>query len=245
VNQWTEQSQAPALEADTEARALARALEPIAYTTTYDEVLANSKLRHIIYSIDPDLRRGLAHDLWRSSHTSQGHWWFIQIIVPITRLPLELLQQIFLIIIDEPSHSPLMLMLVCKNWCTIVTGIWASLKLGTRTLKHAVTSKLERNQWLLDVVVDTEIDRGDFTPSEGAYEAIFAALEATPRWRTFVVETFPGQADLPKPIVNRGLQRCPNAGLAALGHSRSSPLVRCRLSSTVFCIFSVPQPVKS
>ena len=62
-------------------------------------------------------------------------------IVHITRLPPELLQQIFLIVIDETSHSPLTLMLVCKNWYTIVTGIWASLQLGTKTSKHAVTKK--------------------------------------------------------------------------------------------------------
>ena len=75
----------------------------------------------------------------------------------------------------------------------------------------AVTRKLDRNQWLLDVLVDAEIDRGHFTPSEGAYEAIFAAIEASSRWRSIVVESFPGQADLPEHLVNRGLQRCSDA----------------------------------
>jgi hypothetical protein len=131
---------------------------------------------------NPDHRHTLARHLWH--RTRQEYWWLIQIIVPITRLPPELLQQILLIIIDEASDSPLVLMLVCKHWYTIVTGIWASLNLGTTTPKDAVTAKLERNQWLLDVLVDTEIDRGDFTPSEGAYEAIFAAIEATSRWRS-------------------------------------------------------------
>jgi len=178
---------------------------------TYSELSVDSKLMRIIHSIAPDDRRSLAQKLWRSSHTLQENWSLIQIIVPITRLPPELLQQILLIIIDEPSHSPLMLMLVCMNWYTIVTGIWASLKLGTRTPKHAVTKKLERNQWLLDVVVDTEIDRGDFIPSKSAYQAIFAAIQAASRWRTFVVETFPAQTDLPEQIVNHSFQRCSNA----------------------------------
>jgi len=40
-------------------------------------------------------------------------------------------------------------------------------------------SKLERNQLFLDVFDDTEIDRGDPTPSEGAYQAIFAAIQAS------------------------------------------------------------------
>jgi len=98
-------------------------------------------------------------------------------------------------------------MLVCKQWNDIVTGIWASLKLGTTTPKGAVTTKLKRNQWFLDVVVDTEIDRGHFTPSNGAYQAIVAAIEATDRWRSFVVETFPPQADFPEHLVNGRLQR--------------------------------------
>jgi hypothetical protein len=75
--------------------------------------------------------------------------------------------------------------------------------------KMSSQSKLERNQWVLDVLIDTEIDRGHSTHQEGAYEAIFAAIEAASRWRSFVVETFPGQADLPEHLVNHGLQHPP------------------------------------
>jgi len=107
-------------------------------------------------------------------------------------------------------------MLVCKHWYTIVTSIWASLNLRTSTSKAAVTSKLQRNPRFLDISVDTEIDRGDSTQSEGAYEAIFAAIEAAERWRSFVVETFPTQADLPEDLVNRGLQRCSDTVMSRL-----------------------------
>ena len=89
----------------------------------------------------------------------QGYWWLTQIITPIARLPSELLQQIFLIVTDNDNDSPLVLMRVCKYWFDIVTGIWGSLKLGTTTPMDAVIAKLERVQWLLDVLVDTEIDR--------------------------------------------------------------------------------------
>ena len=171
---------------------------------TYEEVLADPILMVIICSIEPNFRHRLARHLWPSSHK---YWWFIQIIAPITRLPQELLHQILLIIIDNASDPPFVLMRVSKLWYNIVTGIWASVKLGTTTPKNAITRKLERNQWLLDVSVDTEIDRGDLTPSEGPYQAIFAAVEATSRWRSFVVESFPAQADLPEHLVNRGLQQ--------------------------------------
>ena len=153
-------------------------------------------------------RYGVARD--SSHHSSQEYASIIHFIAPITRLPLELLRQIFLIIIDEASGPPLVLMLICRHWYAIVTSIWASLNLGTRTPIDTVTKKLERNQWLLDIVVDTDSDRGDFTPSDGVFDAIFAAIEASSRWRSLVVESFPAQADLSADVVNRGLQRCPN-----------------------------------
>jgi hypothetical protein len=181
-------------------------------TVTYGEVLADPELLDIIYSIKLD-HQGVAHSLWPTCHK---YWWFIHIIVPISRLPPELLQQILLIIIDNDSSSPLLLMRVSKLWWTIVTSMWASLKLGTTTPKNAITRKLERNPWLLDVLVDSEVDRGHSTPLEGAYEAIFAAIEAASRWRSFVVETFPAQADLPEDVVNRGLQRCSDPVMSRL-----------------------------
>jgi hypothetical protein len=82
-----------------------------AHSVTYREVLVDPKLMGIIYSIEPDYRQRLARDLRPTCHS-----WFIQIIVPITRLPPELLQQIFLIIIDNANDSPLGLMQVCKYW---------------------------------------------------------------------------------------------------------------------------------
>ena len=177
-----------------------------AHVVTYGEVLADSKLMDIIYSITPEHRHRLAGYLWRHSQ----HWWLIQIIAPITRLPQELLQYILLIII---SDAPFVLMRVSKHWHSIVTDVWASLKLGTTTPRDAVT---RRNQWLLDVVIDTEFDRGDSTPPEGAYQAIFAALQAASRWRSLIVETFPAQADLPEDLVNGGLQQCSDVVMSRL-----------------------------
>ena len=173
----------------------------------YGEVLADSELMDIIYSIKPENRHDLARKAWYLSK----HWWFIQIIAPITRLPQELLYQTLLILIDNVNDSPFVLMRVSKYWYNTVVGIWASLKLGTTTPRDAVARKLERNQWLLDVVVDTKVDRGHFTLSSDAHQAIFAAIEAAPRWRSFIVESFPTQADLPEHLVKSGLQQCSDA----------------------------------
>jgi hypothetical protein len=61
-----------------------------------------------------------------------------------------------------------------------------------------------------------EIDRSDLIPSEGAYQAIFVAIEASSRWQSFAVKTLPAQVDLPADLVNRGLQRCPDAVMSCL-----------------------------
>jgi len=156
--------------------------------------------------LDYGLQRGRYVWLCRQ----RDHWWLIQIITPITRLPLELLQKILLLVIVNARGPPIVLMRVCKYWYNIVTGIWASLKLGTTTSRNAITRRLERNQWLLDVFVDTEIDRGHFTPSGDAYQAIFAAMQASSRWRSLVIETLPAHADLPEDLVNHGLQQYSN-----------------------------------
>ena len=218
---WAGAWAATPTEAETKARALARAgalVEALGmarfvskHPVTYREVMADSELTDIIHSIGTENRHGLARE---ARHHSE-HWWLIQILGPIAHLPQELLHQILLIIIDDinTSDSPLILMRVSKHWYNTVTSIWASLNLGTR---DAVRRKLERNQWFLDVVVDTEIDRGDLTLSSGAYQAIFAAIEAAPRWRSFIVESCPAQADVPEHVVNTSLQQCSGAVMSRL-----------------------------
>ena len=173
----------------------------------------SSRVRDILTSLN---RYGVANDLWHCSpETRDEYSCIIHFITPITRLPFELLLQIFLLIINETRSPPSTLMLVCKHWHDIVTSIWASLNLGTTTPIDAVISTLKRSQWLLDVVVDTDSDRGDFTPSDSAFAAIFAAIEATPRWRSLVIESFPARADLPEDlIVSRRLQQYSSATMS-------------------------------
>ena len=116
------------------------------FTYAYSQMLADSKLKDIIYCIEPEHRHGIARELSQDPFALQEVWWLIQIITPINRLPPELFRRILLILIDNSSHSPLRLLLVCKRWYTIVTGIWVSLRLGTTTSKGAVEKNLEKDQ---------------------------------------------------------------------------------------------------
>ena len=152
---------------------------------------------------------GVGHHLWHHSRQTRDEYSCILLfITPITRLPFELLRQIFLIVIDGASALPLLL--ACKQWHAIGTSIWGSLDLGTMTPLDVVTRTLGRSQWLLDIRVDTDSDRNLFDPwARGdAFGALFAAIEASSRWRSFVIESFPAKADLPKDLVNRRLRRC-------------------------------------
>ena len=129
----------------------------------------------------------------------------IHFIEPINRLPFEVLREILrIIIIDGASALPVQL--VCKYWYAIVTSIWGLLHLRTRTPIEAVTRKLKLRQWFLDIVVDTDCD--GLIQSAGAFNAIFAAIEACSRWRSLVVESFPAHADLSEDVVNRSRQLC-------------------------------------
>ena len=205
-------------EVEEEALGLARAWawarrEPLVPAERVPSVVPNpSVIRCLLSYLN---RRGITHDLWHHSPETRGEYsCIIHFITPITRLPFELLHQILLDLIDEASGPPLVLMLVCKRWHDIVTSIWGSLNLSTITPMDAVASKLEGHRWL-DIVVDTDPDRGDsFTPSASAYEAIFAAMGASLRWRSLVVESFPLQADLPEDLVSRHLQQCANATMS-------------------------------
>ena len=90
-----------------------------------DAVLADSDIMEIINSIG--FHRFARVLRLHAPQTKHEHSWLSPIIAPITRLPLELLQQILLIVIDEVSDPPSVLMYVCKYWHVVVTGIWASL----------------------------------------------------------------------------------------------------------------------
>jgi len=180
-----------------------------------DKELAGPSYKDTLYTLLCDLWRHVIHST-KSLQTQSVYLRVLHFIAPITRLPPELLQQIFLVIIDGGNQTSLSLMTVCRGWYDIATSIWTSLILGATTSRDAVTNKLERNPWLLDIIISTEADCGDVNSPAAAYEGIFSAIEVAPRWRNVLIERFPGLADVPDDLVEHGFRRCTDATLSRL-----------------------------
>src|SRR5258706_1873792 len=109
-----------------------------------DRELAGPSYKDTLYTLLCDLWRYVIQSS-KSPQTKRVYLRVLRFIAPITRLPPELLQQIFFIIIDDATQTSLSLMAVCRDWYDMVTSIWVSLILGVTTSREAVTNKLERN----------------------------------------------------------------------------------------------------
>ena len=195
---------------------------PQRYFNTNNE-LANSRIKDILYTLKSEDRDELAYNLLfyatqndQSPQTKHEYLSVLHFLAPITQLPSELLEQIFLLIINDATQPSSPLMVVCRKWHGHMSSLWASLNLGTRTAMDAFTRKLERNPRLLDIVVDTGIGCGDLGLSKDVYEVIFAAIEVASRWRSVTIETFPGNAHFPEDLMKLGLQRCTDAAMSRL-----------------------------
>ena len=107
---------------------------------------------------------------------------------PIYRLPVELLSDVFRIVVQEGSHSPAHLMRVSRLWHDIAIGLsalWSKLKLGRLADPERVELWLERTgKWPLQVEIDIAgVLRG--SPCvDGSYRALSATFENAYRWRT-------------------------------------------------------------
>jgi len=101
-------------------------------------------------------------------------------------IPVEILSEIFLFVIQDDPRYQKNLMLVCRRWHDVMLstpGNRSQLKIGRSTQKKEVEAIIRRTRSLLDVIVDMNIE-ARFVARK--FHACFmAAAQAAPRWRSF------------------------------------------------------------
>ena len=113
---------------------------------------------------------------------------------PVFRLPFEILEDIFCLVLGLSGQTPDMLARVCREWRAVIVNfanVWATLSLSTWTKREMVEIWLERSRnWPLNIVIDTARDEENTRLGE-PYEGLAFAFISMPRWRTLVVTSFP------------------------------------------------------
>ena len=123
-----------------------------------------------------------------------------QFVTPITRLPVEILADIFGFTLarDQPS-ARVRLMLVCQYWQDVVCRLgscWSSLTLGKWTDPARVSEVLRRaGMRPLEITINTEDLEQPETSSGTAYLALIECMSSASQWRTLIVDSMP-EADI-------------------------------------------------
>ena len=113
----------------------------------------------------------------------------------VNRLPVELLSEIFLLVLqDQPRHQET-LVLVCRRWHAILLdmpAITSRLWIRRATKKGVVQAFIQGRRTRFDVIVDIN-DKGhgeDFN-ADDFHASFMIAVQAAPRWHALALYSFP------------------------------------------------------
>src|SRR5258706_4586924 len=109
--------------------------------------------------------------------------------LPILRLPVEILSEIFLLVSKFPGDKGWnwrVMMLACRHWHTIILstpGLHSQLRIRRATPKEVVQTFIQGRKTHLGVIVDMndEKDGSDFN-AENFHASFMAAIQAASRW---------------------------------------------------------------
>jgi hypothetical protein len=148
-----------------------------------------------------------------------------RLVTPIHRLPVEILTEIFQLVLT--SGQPLNgLMQVCQKWHGVISEmayVWPIRKLVLETWTEL--GPAPRKAWRLDVIIDTDGDAGTRDSYDGKYSALISAAGRASRWRSLTVNSLP-KGDQSGDLSSRGLFTTPMNRLEHLKislQSESSP----------------------
>ena len=109
-----------------------------------------------------------------------------------TRIPVELLREIFLYSIEVDQMKSGQLASVCRYWRSIVTSIaslWSTIKVGTWTETEQVATWLQR-AYPKKVIIDPQ--RDSQSPSSAPmFGALHNTLTSTGEWHELTISSFP------------------------------------------------------
>jgi len=110
-------------------------------------------------------------------------------------VPVEILSEIFLLVIlDEPEDKE-SLELVCRRWYAIVIstpGITSRLWIRRATKKEAVQAFIQRRKTPFAVIIDVNHEGdGEGFNSEDFHTSLMVACQAAPRWQSLNIRSFP------------------------------------------------------
>ena len=126
--------------------------------------------------------------------------YFASMFVPIHRLPVEMLAEIFLFSIHGHAHSPSRLMRVCRSWRAVILAIpniRVNIRLSTWTKPDKVRFFLKRaGASLLNVEIDTAVDYYEAASRAKRLSGLAVAAKEAKRWRNLTITSFPPKVDV-------------------------------------------------
>ena len=140
------------------------------------------------------------HDLAVGTKVDQQNSYFASLLVPIHRLPVEMLAEIFLFSIYSHAHSPSRLMQVCRSWRAVISAIpniWSNVRLSSWTELDKVRFHLKRTKAsLLNVEIDTVADDHEAVRGASKFLGLAVAAKEAKRWRNLIITSFPSKVDV-------------------------------------------------
>ena len=113
----------------------------------------------------------------------------------VNRLPVELLSEIFLLVLQDQPHYQETLVLTCRRWYAIlldIPDITSRLWIRRATKKEVVQALIQGRRTRFAVVVDIN-DKGhgeDFN-ADDFHASFMTAVQAAPRWYSLTLLSFP------------------------------------------------------
>ena len=116
-------------------------------------------------------------------------------------LPMEILSEIFQIVVQDWPGYRSSLMLVCRHWYAVMLStpdIRSTLRIRRATQKEAIQVFLQaRPNWLINVIVDMD-DAGDGNEfnADNVHASLLAAVQAASRWRSLSLISPPPHGEI-------------------------------------------------